>query len=174
MYFARLGINTNENVITAISITGVSSNCGQIFNKHSTNLIGGNGDTLNLPLHLNPGLYTFGYQLNDGSYLPIIAEVLSDANTSNYLSNFLSVTIFPVPITENYFNIIFNATKDMGFNYKLYDFRGNVIYSMDYRIANGKPETVVIKPEREIPNGILVNVFRFKDGSQQSILTVKN
>ena len=168
------GINTNENPITAISISSVSSNNGQLFNMTASDLIDENGDTLNLPVHLNPGLYTFGYQLNDGSYVHLIGEVMSDVNTTNYLSNYLSITIFPVPITENYFNINFNATKDMNFNYTLYDFKGNIIFSHDYKIANGKPVTVVIKPEKEIPTGILVNIFRFKDGSQQSILTVKN
>lgn len=168
------GINTDNNPITAISISSVSSYNGQLFNMTASDLIDENGDTLNLPIRLNPGLYTFGYQLYDGTYVPLIGEVISDVNATNYLSNYLSVTIFPVPITQNYFNINFNATKDMSFNYQLFDFKGNIIYSRDYKIANGKPETVEIKPEKPIPTGILVNVFRFKDGSQQSILTVRN
>lgn len=114
-----------------------------------------------------------GIQFKDGNYLPIVLDVTSKENTINNLSNFLSATIYPVPIQENRYSINFNAARDLHFIYILSDFNGNAVYKNEYKIAGGTAESVEIKPEMEIPEGVLTNTFIFDDGSQLSYLTIK-
>lgn len=176
IYFSianNIGIGTPEDPIIGINLTSVSGNNGEIFSLPVSDLIDIEGNQIIPKIPLSPGLYRIGFQTSLGEYIPIIVEYTSERNTSNNLSNFLTASIFPVPIYENSFSINFTATKDLNFRYILGDFYGNSIYETDFKIASGASETVKINPKQEIPDGILTNTFIFEDGSQLTFITVK-
>lgn len=158
----------NTSPIHNISISCLSFDCGQLFNMTASDI-----KLYNPELILNPGLYCSGMQLEDGSYYPVIFEVGATEVNINAMSNFLTATVFPNPFSGNTFSINLSASKDLSFKYNLIDNKGKIIYQSGYKIAAGANESVTIKPNCEIPKGMLINSFIFEDGSQSSVISVK-
>jgi hypothetical protein len=158
----------------SIKFTKVSGIKDEIFNLKIADLFDENGDLIDIPINLQKGLYSILIQFSDGDFITLLKEVSDgEDNIPVTDANFLSKTIFPVPIVENSFSISFSATKDLNFEYNLYDFNMNLIYKTKVNIGAGESTTIVINPDVEIPSGILLNKFIFEDNSQSSVLTVK-
>lgn len=88
------------------------------------------------------------------------------------LSTFVSATIFPVPIQNDYsFDMNIEAEVNSKFKYQLIDFNGNVIYSQSFEVPKDHDEVHTIRTNQPIPKGVLINYFSFPDGSSFSITT---
>jgi len=171
---ANLNMENNGYPYAGISVTELSGQGNIIANLSMDDLLDEEGNWVNIPLTLQKGLYWVNIIMADGSVYPHVDEKTSGNNPENSMSNYLNVNIFPVPIVENYFNMTISASRDLAFEYHLYDFNGVEIYQSDFKVKSGSSETVQIKPECELPSGYYINLFKFPDGSQTSILTTKN
>ena len=132
------------------------------------------GNPIDIPIQLNPGLYSITFQFEDGSFFRVIEEKERETYNPATMANYLSVTIFPVPILENEFNMNLNATQSMDFEYSLHDFNGGILYQTRVYINEGEAENIRVRVENGIPKGFLINKFSFPDGSYLSIITVKS
>lgn len=121
---------------------------------------------------LSKGLNIINVIFRGGGERRVVVEINEDIDGSLNLSNFLDVTIFPVPISENSFFMNLVASTSLNFRYELYDFDQNLIYKMDYKLKVGHDENHLIQPNF-IPEGMLINKFIFEDGSSISITTLK-
>ena len=158
----------------AISLKKVSGNSSEILNLKISDFFDANGEKVYVPLSLSDGLYSIGIQFSNGKFMTLLSERKVSDNTTTNLSNYLTKTIFPVPITENFFSIALGASKDLSIVYKLFDFNMNLIYETRIQIDEGESSTININPDISIPAGLLVNQFIFEDGSQSSFITTKS
>ncbi len=155
-----------------ITISMISGIGNTILNVPVSDLYDQNGDFVQIPIQLDEGLYRISILFENGIILSIVKEMRTENNTFS-LSNQLNVTIFPVPIQGNCFEMNLQALQNLKVEYMLYDFNGNLIFSTNIDINEGCSEPIVIQPAEGIPSGFLVNVFYFEDGSQLNLLTVK-
>lgn len=171
---ANLSIEENWYPYAGITISQLSGTENQILNLSMDDLLDNDNQPIEIPLNLENGLYFIAIQFADGSIYPIIDDKNGQEYNSNNMSNNLNVNIFPVPIEEDYFNMTLTAIQSVQFEYTLYTFGGEPIYSSEFIVENGNSETVQIQPEGGLPTGYYLNLFKFVDGSQMSILSVKN
>ncbi len=173
---ADLGLNTSNSPYSGLSIYQLTGQGNLVSYLGIDDIFTPEGESKNVPIILSAGLYCYIIHFDDGSFVRIIDEHESDSYNPNTMANNFSVTIFPVPITENSFSMNMQASQgfEISFTYVLYDFNGNNIYTTDILIEEGETGTYFVNPDYNIPSGHLVNVFYFTDGSQMSILTVKN
>jgi hypothetical protein len=171
---ANLEIGEFWSPYSGISIHQISDNGNLISDIQITDLFDNEGNKIDIPLQLNPGLYNITITFDDGSFIRIVEEKENEAYNPDVMANHLSATFFPVPIMENDFNINLSATESMEMEYTLHNFNGDIIYQTTIVIEEGTVETINISPDSGIPNGYLVNVFHFSDDSQLSIITVKS
>jgi len=158
----------------AISLTKISGNTNEVLSAKISDFFNSSGEKVSVPLNLSDGLYNILIQFENGSNISIITERnLMEASSSNNLSNYLTESIFPVPIVDNCFSISISATKELKIIYNLLDFNLNQIYQADIMIGEGESSIISINPDVQIPEGLLVNQFIFEDGSQTSIITTK-
>ena len=137
-------------------------------------LFDSNGEFTSPALSIDKGLNIINIILKGGANRRFVFENLNPISGELALSNFLDVTIFPVPIHGNSFTINFNASASLDFTYELFDFAGNRLEGIDYSISKDHNENHVISPSVEIPSGILLNKFTFEDGSSFSVTVLKN
>ena len=171
---AKLSLEEYWKPYKGISIHQLSGEGNLVSSLSLADMFSPEGERLNIPLQLEPGLYCISIHFIDGSFLRIVGEKETESYNPNTMANNLNVIIYPVPIQENYFNMNLQATENLEFNYTLYDFNGNRIYNTKVFIKEGESASIDIKPEGGIPVGYLINVFHFSDDSQLSILTVKS
>lgn len=171
---ANLGVSVDWLPYGAVIINKLSGTPNTVVNIAVADMIDEEGDWIDIPLNLSKGLYEILLVMEDGSIYPIHFEKIVDGENSLTMSDYLNVNIFPVPIEENYFNMTLSATQAVEFEYTLFSFNGELIYSNSYVIENGSSETFQIEPESELQAGYYINYFEFSDGSTMSILTVKN
>jgi hypothetical protein len=122
---------------------------------------------------LTPGLYNFGFAVKDYGYVPVIFEIEEKLNVVTSLSDFLSVNIYPVPITDNSFTIDMTASETLNFTYELRDGNGLLLHKEGFRLKKNQQWSHVVKPKNGVPNGNHINRFIFSDGSVLSLQTIK-
>lgn len=121
------------------------------------------------------GLYRI-VNIYDSALIPIYFEYnQGNSAVAQSLSTFLSATIYPVPITNNYFSIHMMASRDLHYEYKLTDLNGNVM--MEEIFDSGLNEEIVFSTEIDpgiyLPYNMFVNTFTFEDGSTLVIQTMR-
>lgn len=120
----------------------------------------------NFSFSLNPGLYTLKMWKPEAGFVDYYFQV-EQTTTQNYpLSNYLDVTIYPVPLSANQ-NLTVSATTDFGlsYTYTLTDETGNII--MERTVRSGQNEEIrFILDSNTLPSGQLFHKFVFSDGSQ--------
>lgn len=158
------------NNFLGVSIVDLTGNSGEIFNGKIADMRDEDGFVTSPSISINPGLYAFSLQRNDGAYFSIIKEYSSEDNTSG-LSGSFTYTIYPVPINNNQFSIDVLATAKLEVLYKIFDLNSNLLYESRIFIEKDESKTLVIEPEVQLPEGFLVNQFVFMDGSQLSSIT---
>ena len=125
------------------------------------------------PIVLGKGLYTMTIQFSDNSFKVYYFESKEKTTSNLTKADFLDVNIFAVPVVGNSFNMTLTATAKSDFIYELYDDNGNRLYSQNYRMEKNRTFTDLISVPSGIPSGILINKFKFTDGSEISIQTIK-
>tara|TARA_R110002050_G_scaffold162939_2_gene292862 strand:+ start:1264 stop:2862 length:1599 start_codon:yes stop_codon:yes gene_type:complete len=121
------------------------------------------------------GLYRANimYQ-NNMQTIPFYFEGDNSQTASNGLSNFLNVTIYPVPVINNNFTLSMTASKNLVYTYQMLDMNGNIYTEKQFEVANGE----VVKffndydPNIAFINSIIVNKFIFEDGSTLVIQSI--
>jgi hypothetical protein len=61
----------------------------------------------------------------------------------------------------------------LDFTYELFDFKGNLLHSTKYAVKQGHDEAHLVRSEKPIPRGLVLNRFSFSDGSSFSVTTTK-
>jgi len=125
------------------------------------------------PMIIEEGLNRMLVILKGGKSRYVVFE--SDRTTqSDYsLSNFLDVNIYPVPLQGDEFKINLQASATLDFTYELFDFKGNLVHRTKYDIKQGHNEAHLVRTEKPIPRGLVLNRFSFSDGSSFSVTTTK-
>ena len=173
-------------------INGLTSSAGRVFPDYiiglsigrvdkkmdpitlqESDFINETGEFVNPSLSFEPGLYSFGLILADGSYLPVYKEFNEITSFYEEQANFLDVIISPVPIQNNEFNLHLEPYATLNFDYILYDFSGNELYRNHFDLRKDNIEDFKVCPKYFIPSGMLLNKFIFEDGSQLNIQTIK-
>ena len=134
-----------------------------------------NGEFIGPKLDFLKGLYWTTIQFTNCAHRTIFFEALGDFTSAMQQADFLDVTVFPVPIIGDEFNIHLQATATVKFEYFLYDFDGNTLFRRKYVLHKDHEVTRLISPSGNtvIPNGQLVNKFVFEDGSEIVFQTIK-
>lgn len=145
--------------------TPIVINTAELFNA--------NGEFVTPNFTLKASLYSIGISFKNGQYLPIVKEIKKPLVNTFALANLLDVVIFPVPITNEQFEINFKAQAKLKFDYVLTDFNGNELYRKNFVIQEGQDRNHTIKPKENMPLGFLVNRFIFEDGSVKTVQSIK-
>lgn len=162
-----------DNVI-AFSFKPLKPTVGnEMFELKEDDLFNQEGEFVGPPLSFQRGLYNVGIQFTDNSYSSVFFERDEIISSNLTQEDFLNVSIFPVPIVDNSFNMNLMATAKLNFTYQLYDSNGNLLFEKDYLIEKDREANDEIVVEGGIPNGVLVNKFIFTDGSELNIQTIK-
>ncbi len=132
-----------------------------------------NGEYIGAPITLGKGLYTMTIQFADNTYKVYYFESKDKTTSTLTDADFLNVNIFAVPVVGNSFNMTLNSTAKSDFIYELFDDNGNRLYSQNYRMEKDHAFTDLISVPQGIPTGILINKFKFTDGSEITIQTIK-
>lgn len=122
------------------------------------------------------GLYNLSYMTKNAEYKSFIVEAKTNCVLTSQIKDFVSVSIFPVPIVGNTFNINIETPLDETFTYELWDDKGNKIHSQLITVTktSGEPFTIKVSPRLDIPAGItLINRFIYSDGSIKTVNTIK-
>lgn len=122
---------------------------------------------------LASGLYNFGFAVKGLGYTPIILEVEKKFSVSMAMADFLSVNIYPVPITDDKFNIDMTASEHLKFTYEFRDGGGNLLYNQKFSLKKGQQWKHTVAPKGGVPSGNHINRFVFDDGSVLSLQTIK-
>jgi hypothetical protein len=139
-------------------------------------IINSSGEITAPDITLNKGLYRLNLFTDEFGLITWVFEVENNIVITSNQADFLTPTIYPVPITENQFQLKLEAAAKVKFTYKLYDNNMNEIYSKNFVIQKDEERTHTIKPHGNgnIPQGFLYNQFIFEDGSLKTITTIKN
>ena len=131
------------------------------------------GNFIGQPITTLKGLYHVGIQYSDASYSRAFFEAKNETVSNLTESDFLGVTVFPVPIVDNDFQIAFVATARLSFVYEIKNTSGKVLYRNNYIIEKDKSFTETITIEGGLPSGQLFNSIKFADGSVINFQTIK-
>ena len=123
---------------------------------------------------IEEGLNRMSVILEGGINRKIVFESKETVQSSFALSNFLDVTIYPVPIVGDEFKINIQSGATLGFTYEMFDFQGELLHSTKYSVKQGHNEDHKVISQKPIPRGLILNRFTFKDGSVLSITTTKD
>lgn len=134
-----------------------------------------NGELISQNIDLTTGIYSIGVALKNGQYFPFVKEVKQNFSSTLLQKDFLDATAYPVPFTGNEFEMQFDATATVKFNYMLSDLNGNEYVNKKFVLHkdHSRSHTIRSKGNLEIPSGILVNTLIFEDGSIKSFQIVK-
>jgi hypothetical protein len=114
---------------------------------------------------------------NNLSIIPFYFEGDNSNIAENHgLSNFLNVTIYPVPVVNNQFTIQMEATKDLRYTYQMLDLNGDIIIQKEFDIRVGEEIDFFNSFDNNLnfTNNIIVNKFTFEDGSTKVIQSIKS
>jgi hypothetical protein len=136
-------------------------------------LYSANGEFTSPNITLEPGLYTFGVRFSDGTYLPVIKEVEKTLVSVIELSDFLDVTVFPVPIIDDEFTLQMAAEAKLKFDFILTDFNGEEKFRKNFVLQKGHSRNHKIKVNKGLSEGFYFCTFHFEDGSMKTIQILK-
>lgn len=139
----------------------------------ANDLVGPNGDPNNIRHSMATGLYSLTYTNTDGQFAVAFFELKTPFTFSIPMSSYLDVNIFPVPITQNQFNVSLEASAKLKVLYEIYDMQGTRHHKEYFDLAKGSEGTFTIRTDQPLPTGILINRFTLPDGSVKVIQTTK-
>ncbi len=125
------------------------------------------------PIFMSNGFYRIQYQFNDGTMLNSYVYNEEDNSSSFMQSDFVSCSIYPVPINENWFKLNLQANQRVKFKYELKNMDGTIIYSERFIVEKNETLDKRIVPLNGLQNGTYVNLLTFEDGSVINFQTVK-
>jgi hypothetical protein len=123
---------------------------------------------------INTGLNRMRVITENGNEKYVVFEAKETLESNFALSGFLDVTFYPVPIQGDEFKMNMVSVATLDFVFEMFDFNGNLLYSTKYSVKQGHDEVHLVRSEKPIPHGLVLNRFTFSDGSVKSITTTKN
>lgn len=123
---------------------------------------------------LPAGLYWIGFDVEGAGYISFYREVKGSLTNTSNLATQLDVTVFPVPIEDDSFNLHLKANANLSCQYQLLSGTGAVLHTEPYKFAQGYEEDLHITSTNPIPEGIVLHKFTFNDGSIKTITTVRS
>lgn len=147
-----------------------------IYVLTNEDFINQNGELVIPDVQIPRGLNMVSFQLDRGRHHTIYYTANNDSsNQGNNVaqSEALDVTIYEVPIKNNKFNISMSVQEDRTFSYELYNLSGHLLFQKEYSLQAGQTIQEEIRPGSGIPRGVLINKFRFSDGSELIRQTLK-
>lgn len=161
------------NVIDAITLSRIDTKA-EVKKIVESDIYKPNGEYTGFRFAIEPGLYALGLVFKNGFYLPIVKECKQRSEFNYKLADFLEAKSYPNPILNNQFELYMKASAKVKFDYVLYDFFGNEIYRKNFVLQQYEERTFTVKPNVEIPHGMLINRFIFEDGSQLTFQSYRN
>jgi hypothetical protein len=125
------------------------------------------------PIALSRGFYSVGFQFADHSYKTVFFERTTRISSNLTQADFLNVNIYEVPVEDDDFHLQLEATATLKFTYSLYDAQANLLFEEGYVMEKDSNINELIEVGNGIPSGVLINKFRFSDGSEKTIQTIK-
>ncbi|MDD4236873.1 MAG: hypothetical protein PHF99_12740 [Bacteroidales bacterium] len=163
--------------IDKVDIVRISESPSAICTIYEDSIYDANGNIIAPQFTLNKGLYTFSLTHKDKSHNYSIIEVKSMVTSTLDIAELFNITIYPVPIINDYFIIEIGSSISDNLSYELYDKDANSIHNerIRYSTSGGFSgiSTIRIDPDNTMPDGNLFNRFIFSDGSVITIQTVK-
>ncbi len=176
-------INGDDNdwpwasIIDNISIVQLSSNKELRETISSTDLIDENNNITAPQFNLEKGIYSISYEFEDNSFAYSILDIKDRTHCSMEIKDFFDISIYPVPINNESFNINISSEITEEIEYNLYDKDGNLLYSQTISFNPKSHDrdnyTFNVSPLIHLPEGVLVNQFIFSDNSVKTIETIK-
>ena len=123
---------------------------------------------------INAGLNRMRVITKSGNEKYVVFEAKETLESYYALSNFLDVTIYPVPVVGDAFKMNIQAGATLNFTYEMFDFQGELLHSTKYSVKQGHNEVHKVISQKPIPRGLVLNRFTFEDGSVLSITTTKD
>ncbi len=136
-----------------------------------------NGELIIPEVNIPEGLNMVKFQLDRGRHHTLFYTAnnatSTQGNNTTAQSDALDVTIYEVPITRNKFTMTMSVQADRTFSYELYNLSGHLLFQKEYTLQAGQTIQDEIRPANGLPRGVLINRFRFTDGSEVIEQTVK-
>jgi hypothetical protein len=160
----------------SISFSDISGSSGEVFNvRISDILVDGQPDEV--PVYITPGLFMIGLVDTEGHFVPVFVEKpMEEYAGPTPMADKLQVNIYPVPHTENSFNMTLTSTaeSELTVYYMLYSNQATLLHTSTLIIYPVESETLRVSPDQGLPTGILYHTFVFEDNFHKTICTVKN
>lgn len=121
---------------------------------------------------LNPGLYSILFDLPNKPFIQYYREVETPMTNSMNLANLIDASVFPVPIVENEFSLLLNASSKLKFEYRILNSTGDQIHSETMSLNQGFSGSVKIHTENPLNKGLNIHQFIFPDGSIKSLTSI--
>lgn len=167
-------IGESVNSITFQPFNGEENDIYVLTNEDFVNQ---NNELIIPEVNIPEGLNMVKFQLDGGRHDTLFYTAnnatSTQGNNTTAQSDALDVTIYEVPITRNKFNITLSVQADRSFNYELYNLSGHLLFQKEYTLQAGQTIQEEIRPTNGIPRGVLINRFRFTDGSEVIEQTLK-
>jgi hypothetical protein len=132
-----------------------------------------NGNFIIPPVSFGTGLQTVRLDMANGRSRTVFFDQQTAFTYQLMQKDFLSVTAFPDPITDNSFNLRLKASATLSFTYVLMDDKGNTLLKKNYLLTKDQDLTDLIEERPSIPTGLLFNKMTFSDGSEINFKTYK-
>ena len=140
---------------------------------NAENTFNAEGQFIGPVITLEPGLHYTSIRSASGYEKTVFFEVTEMVSGKLTQSDFLEATVMPVPIEGNEYDIHFEASATVGFNYTLSTLEGTQLYSTEFSLSQGEELLHHVSVPRGIPSGVLSNIITMNDGSQIMWQTVK-
>ena len=160
--------------ILQFEIVNVMNNTRTIINPSI--LENAEGELLFNNITVSEGLHKVNVMFSGSNNIfPFYFEGDASSTNPNAFSNFLTVQVFPVPITNNEFTINMMAAKDLKYTYQMLDLNGTIYLEKEFELGTNEELNYYNYMEQGLafPSNIVVNKFIFEDGSTTVIQSIK-
>lgn len=169
---------TWPNDVVRIDLTKLSNGGENICRLYADSITDVNGNILTPSFSMTKGLYSISFVHPDASHNYSIIEVNNKVTNNLDVADFFEITIYPVPLFNDYFFINLQSELSEEIEYTLFDDNGRFLHSEQIiftpQASRNLGYTFKIMTERTpLPLGVLINKFVFSDGSSQSIQILK-
>lgn len=125
-------------------------------------------------IDFDPGLYNVALKRTGFPIMYGVFEVRDPFDATLPLKDFCTATIYPNPITEDFFFIDIETSAYLRVHYEITDANGEVLDRYEFRLPKDHDGTHKIVPDVTLPSGFLYHKFSFDDDSYETIITIKN
>lgn len=133
------------------------------------------GEFKGINMVIEPGFYGFMIHDYESNHFVFYTAVEKKMEVSIPLSDLISATFYPNPLTENKFSFDVSATAKLKVNYTLHDMTtGELLHNRNFVIQKDKERTYQVNPGKPLVEGrYYVNTFTMEDGSKKTWTVIR-